>query len=512
MEAAGGVEEQEQEEWTLPSEVEVLESIYLDELQVCKGDGRSVPWEISITLHPATAEDQDSQYVCFTLVLSLPPQYPDEVPKISIRNPRGLSDEQIQKISLMLQSVAQAQLGTAMLYELIEKGKEILTDNNIPHGQCVICLYGFQENEAFTKTLCYHYFHSHCLASYAEHMEKEIRAQREERAPPLTPLPKEEIEVPCPVCREPLVYDLATLQAAPAPQQPVEIYQPDTQTLLHREQLRLIYQKQQEKGGIINPEEEKNRYFISLQKPTVATECEHAAISEKDLDTEKDLKPLTDSENPQETTKAVKTRNEPDKMERPSITFHHHSKRERTRGEKPSLHGPGWQMHYKTLEIPVEAHLIPVEGESRGFSRRPHRRKERGQWNCGNYSQDFPKSCNREPVSLLTARKELSARDLSSVKEGMYSIEEKTSVGYRRTMQTIQAQGREEDTREVSHCELKEPPKWKGQCEMLDCRRWEKTKSRGYGSYPKVPRGRGWYRPNPRREPQGQETGEVSRR
>lgn len=25
-----------------------------------------------------------------------------------------------------------------------QKGKEILTDNNIPHGQCVICLYGFQ--------------------------------------------------------------------------------------------------------------------------------------------------------------------------------------------------------------------------------------------------------------------------------------------------------------------------------------------------------------------------------
>lgn len=27
---------------------------------------------------------------------------------------------------------------------LPQKGKEILTDNNIPHGQCVICLYGFQ--------------------------------------------------------------------------------------------------------------------------------------------------------------------------------------------------------------------------------------------------------------------------------------------------------------------------------------------------------------------------------
>lgn len=32
------------------------------------------PWEIGITLHPATAQDQDSQYVRFTLMLSVPPQ------------------------------------------------------------------------------------------------------------------------------------------------------------------------------------------------------------------------------------------------------------------------------------------------------------------------------------------------------------------------------------------------------------------------------------------------------
>lgn len=35
---------------------------------------RSSPWEIFITLHPATAEVQDSQFVCFTLVLQVPVQ------------------------------------------------------------------------------------------------------------------------------------------------------------------------------------------------------------------------------------------------------------------------------------------------------------------------------------------------------------------------------------------------------------------------------------------------------
>lgn len=38
----------------------------------------------------------------------------------------------------------QGQVSNALTFLLQQKGKEILTDNNIPHGQCVICLYGFQ--------------------------------------------------------------------------------------------------------------------------------------------------------------------------------------------------------------------------------------------------------------------------------------------------------------------------------------------------------------------------------
>ncbi|XP_053140202.1 E3 ubiquitin-protein ligase RNF25 isoform X2 [Hemicordylus capensis] len=491
----------------LISEVEVLESIYLDELQVSKGNGRSVPWEISITLHPATAEDQDLQYVCFTLVLSVPLQYPNEVPKIAIRNPRGLSDEQIYKISHTLQCVAEAQLGAAILYELIEKGKEILTDNNIPHGQCVICLYGFQENEAFTKTSCYHYFHSHCLANYTKHMEEEIRAQRKEREQSLASLPKKEVEVQCPVCREPLVYDLATLLAAPPPQQPVEVYRPDTQTLQHREQLRLIYKRQQEKGGIIDPEAERNRYFISLQKPPGATEQEHVTITENVMDAEKDLSPLEGSDHTRGTTKASPVKNEPEKPERPSVPLHPHDKRERTRGERTSYRGPGQQVYCKPLEAPAETHCyLTVERESRSFGWRPNGRKERGQWNCGRYNQEFPKSCKREQVSSFWDKKELCTRDVSPAKEGTYLREEKNSVGKWTPEQEARAQDREQDHVEVSRSELRGPAKWQGQHGMQDCRRWEKSKGRERDSLPRMRRGRGQSRPNSRREPQGQET------
>ncbi|XP_038604125.1 E3 ubiquitin-protein ligase RNF25 [Tachyglossus aculeatus] len=270
------------EDWVLPSEVEVLESIYLDELRVARGDGKSAAWEICITLHPATAEDHDSQFVCFTLVLLVSPQYPNEAPEISIRNPRGLSDEQIHKISQALSHVAEAGLGGAVLYELIEKGKEILTRNNVPHGQCVICLYGFQEKEAFTKTPCYHYFHCHCLARYVQHMEQEIRARREEedrrqqqqqqQPRPAAPAADQGLRVLCPVCREPLSYDLAALQAAPPPQHPTEPYRPDADSLRRQRERQRLFQRQQRRGGIIDPEAERNRYFISLQQPPAPAE------------------------------------------------------------------------------------------------------------------------------------------------------------------------------------------------------------------------------------------------
>ena len=56
--------------------------------------------------------------------------------------------------------------------------------------------------------------------------------------------------------REPLPTFLSAAQ---------EPYRPDAKTLQHQEELRLIFKRQQEKGGIIDPEAERNRYFISLQ-------------------------------------------------------------------------------------------------------------------------------------------------------------------------------------------------------------------------------------------------------
>ncbi|XP_019832422.2 E3 ubiquitin-protein ligase RNF25 isoform X4 [Bos indicus] len=367
------------EDWVLPSEVEVLESIYLDELQVVKGNGRSSPWEIYITLHPATAEDQDSQYVCFTLVLQVPTQYPHEVPQISIRNPRGLSDEQIHKISQALSHVAEAGLGTAMLYELIEKA----------------------------------------------------------------------VGVQCPVCREPLVYDLASLKAAPEPQQPMELYQPDAESLRQQEERKRLYQRQQERGGIIDLEAERNRYFISLQQPPAPLEPESAIDVSRGSH-----QPSTLATKPS-TTSATHT------ALSVSLPLASQYTCEKTPGAGP---------HLPKLGETQKAVLDPRRA-SRGPWRQPERRHLKGG------------ECNTLKGTSDTQKLQSPEGPL---KESMDLKPESHNQG---------GKGPPQD---------KGPGEWQGPPprRTRDCAHWERAKNRTpASSYPRLPRGRGAYRPGPRREP-----------
>ncbi|XP_032610378.1 E3 ubiquitin-protein ligase RNF25 isoform X2 [Hylobates moloch] len=418
-----------EEDWVLPSEVEVLESIYLDELQVIKGNGRTSPWEIYITLHPATAEDQDSQYVCFTLVLQVPAEYPHEVPQISIRNPRGLSDEQIHTILQVLGHVAKAGLGTAMLYELIEKGKEILTDNNIPHGQCVICLYGFQEKEAFTKTPCYHYFHCHCLARYIQHMEQELKVQGQEQE--------------------------QERQHAAIKQ---ELYQPSAESLRQQEERKRLYQRQQERGGIIDLEAERNRYFISLQQPPAPVEPESA------VDVSKGSQPPSTLAAELSTSPAVQS-TLPTPL--PVATQYICEKI------------PGARSNQQRSGETQKAMLDPPK-PSRGPWRQPERRHPKG-GEC-----HAPKG-TRDTQELPPPERPL--------KEPMDLKPEPHSQGVEGPPQE------------------KGPGSWQGPPPRRtgDCVRWERSKGRTPGSsYPRLPRGQGAYRPGTRREPLGLESEDGS--
>ncbi|XP_070703247.1 E3 ubiquitin-protein ligase RNF25 [Pempheris klunzingeri] len=248
-------------------EIEVLQSIYLDELLVNRREDGNL--EVSLVLYPSTAEDSVSQFVRLTLTLTLDQQYPSSSPAISIHNPRGLSDDKLSSVQKCLQLEAQSCLGSPVLYQLIEKAKEILTESNIPHGNCVICLYGFKEGETFTKTSCYHYFHCHCLGRYVSHSESELRQREKELEEDKTRdrTDHQELTVVCPVCREPLIYDVDQLLSSPAPQLP-ELDEAAIGSHFQQKwcELQKLLERQRSKGGIIDPEVESNRFLIHINE------------------------------------------------------------------------------------------------------------------------------------------------------------------------------------------------------------------------------------------------------
>ncbi|XP_010902540.2 E3 ubiquitin-protein ligase RNF25 [Esox lucius] len=250
------------------SEIEVLQSIYLDELQVIRREDGG--WEVSLVLYPSTGEDSLSQFVRLTLTLTLNLLYPSSPPSISIHNPRGLSDDKLCSLQKCLQAEAESCLGSPVLYQLIEKAKEILTESNIPHGNCVICLYGFKDGEAFTKTSCYHYFHSHCLGRYITHSETELQEREKELEQDKTRerADDEELTVVCPVCREPLTYDIDQLLSNPAPSFPkLEGAELGADFRQKWAELQKLLECQKAKGGIIDTEVESNRFLIHINEP-----------------------------------------------------------------------------------------------------------------------------------------------------------------------------------------------------------------------------------------------------
>ncbi|XP_023587076.1 E3 ubiquitin-protein ligase RNF25 isoform X1 [Trichechus manatus latirostris] len=331
-----------------------------------------------------------------------------------------------------------------------QKGKEILTDNNIPHGQCVICLYGFQEKEAFTKTPCYHYFHCHCLARYIQHMEQELKAQgrEQEQERQHAATQQEAVGVQCPVCREPLVYDLATLEAAPEPQQPMELYQPDAESLRQQEKRKQLYQRQQERGGIIDLEAERNRYFISLQQAPAPLEPESA------VDASRGSHPPS----------ALATELSTSSTAQPTLSTLLPVASQHT-CEKISGAGPNQQRLGKTQKAmpdPPRASQDPWQP--------PERWHLKGGECCApkgtSDTQELPppEGPFKEPTDL---------------NQGVQGHPQEKGPGSR--------QG--------------PPPR-----RTRDCARWERSKGRTPGSsYPRLPRGRGVYRPASRREHLGLE-------
>ncbi|KAF0299061.1 E3 ubiquitin-protein ligase RNF25 [Amphibalanus amphitrite] len=263
----------------LLEEVAALEATLMDDLNVVYNGER--PQEVSVTLHPATAHNRDEQFVRMTLTLHLPTGYPSDSPKVVISNPRGISEQTVQRVQQQCFAKMEEYRGEPVLYQLIELARDHLTESNVPAVPCVICLYEFTAQDVFTKTACYHYFHAQCLARYVENV---LDSEDDEETPPWQE--KKTTDVVCPVCREPIGYDLEALRAAPPPELAALAagFRATDELRSLQRRMAALFLQQQQRGGLIDLEQEKNKYLLvtapeTEQRPSRAERRRAAAAA-----------------------------------------------------------------------------------------------------------------------------------------------------------------------------------------------------------------------------------------
>lgn len=252
----------------LLDEIESLEAILMEDVHITK-NASGFPEMIETTVFPTVGEEVDSQYVCITLQVLPTVGYPDVRPHVKLRNPRGLDDCIIGQIERAVQQKLTESLGQPVVFDLIDIIREHLTESNLPSGQCVICLYGFLEGDEFTKTVCYHYLHSHCLAchinaskrNYEEEIEKLPIWKRKEAKP---------FQAQCPVCREPIDVEVEPLMRCrpPAERENAPKFRVTDELKSLQAQMNRLFMHQKRRGGIIDLDaEEGNVIAIRTESP-----------------------------------------------------------------------------------------------------------------------------------------------------------------------------------------------------------------------------------------------------
>ncbi|KXJ08749.1 E3 ubiquitin-protein ligase RNF25 [Exaiptasia diaphana] len=114
-----------------------------------------------------------------------------------------------------------------------------------------------EDHDCFTKTDCYHYFHCHCLLRYIDYHLNHCDENSDDSSAQ---------QIICPMCREPITYDLDALKSAPDLDDNEEkiVYHADAEMKRLQREMSKLYNQQLQKGAIINVEEEKNKAVISL--------------------------------------------------------------------------------------------------------------------------------------------------------------------------------------------------------------------------------------------------------
>eukprot|EP01025_Chloroclados_australasicus_P048250 TRINITY_DN545_c0_g1_i1.p1 TRINITY_DN545_c0_g1~~TRINITY_DN545_c0_g1_i1.p1 ORF type:complete len:245 (+),score=16.34 TRINITY_DN545_c0_g1_i1:137-871(+) len=147
-------------------EIEALTSVYSDSLEIVQQPEKIIKAHIQ----PRVDKEQDI-YVMMQLDFIIDDDYPESAPQITIRNFKGLADEDISEVGEKLRQEAVEYQGDLIIGQLIELAIDELDKLNFPKGRCCFCLEDMVDAESHAhkrliRMPCFHTFHFECFQDW----------------------------------------------------------------------------------------------------------------------------------------------------------------------------------------------------------------------------------------------------------------------------------------------------------------------------------------------------------
>ncbi|KAK6743759.1 hypothetical protein RB195_010822 [Necator americanus] len=262
------------------AEIEALQSIFGDDITVEANSDRSVT-VVRRKVRPNGEEGVSSASVVAEFELSL--EYPEVSPTVRLLNPRGISEQSHQRLIEEVRQLLSENIGMPIIYDILQHCADFILEHQHSSSlPCPICLCPMTSTSIF-GTPCDHYVHSECYELYVEYTRKilgdKLLARDFKMCNDL------DRSLRCPVCREVIQEEIEPLlQPSPPPRRknnssldgskttPCDLFHQGSECDFdfdwkrwreQQESLMKIYQRQKEKGGIIDLEEERKKNLIT---------------------------------------------------------------------------------------------------------------------------------------------------------------------------------------------------------------------------------------------------------
>ncbi|KAL6726879.1 hypothetical protein Aduo_008807 [Ancylostoma duodenale] len=284
------------------AEIEALRSIFGEDIVVETNQDKSVT-VVRRKVRPNDEEGVSSASVVVEFELSR--EYPEVSPKVRILNPRGISEESHQQLIEEVRQRLADNIGMPIIFDILQHCADFVFEHQHSSSlSCPICLCPMT-SASVSVTPCDHYAHTECLELHCVHTRKQLGEKLAARDFKMC----DDIDrsLRCPVCREVIEEEVEPIlphsspprrgrKSAPRGREstPCQLTLQETQNDFDfdwgrwREQqasLMKIYERQKEKGGIIDLEEERKKNLVTEDTVVVlASEVENVAMNRSEAE------------------------------------------------------------------------------------------------------------------------------------------------------------------------------------------------------------------------------------